>query len=128
MNNGDFCEYIKYGSEFYSLGKYFPNNMTSVGILEPVGREALKKHCAMENIPYLSVYMGIPEDIMEYRLGMLRRSSVSEIDERKKDYLYFNDAGSDLILDGTRPTAELAEIIVEHIKNFGFGRITNQTV
>ena len=128
LNNGDFCEYVKYWDDFYALGKYFKNDKISISILDPVGRESIKKHCSIENIPYLSVYMGIPEDIMEYRLGMLRRSSVTEIAQRKKDYLYFNDSGSDLILDGTKPTEELAEVVMTHIKNFGFGRITNQNV
>lgn len=88
----------------------------------------MKKYCAENSIPYLTVYLGISEDVMEYRLGMLRRSSVKEIEERKKDFLYFNSMGSDLILDGTKDTAELAGVIMKHIENFGFGRLTSNNV
>lgn len=36
LNNGDFCEYVRYGAQFYAVGKYFKNSMTSIVVVDPV--------------------------------------------------------------------------------------------
>lgn len=123
LNNGDFCENATYLGQSYGIGRFFTEGKISIAIVETVGREAMKKFCLLNNIPFLSVYIHIPEDIMEYRLGMLRRSSVNEIAERKKDYLHFNDYGSDIILDGAQTVENNVNIVNNYINNLGFEKL-----
>lgn len=98
--NGDFIEFTEYNKELYAIWRYFDTKKSNIFIAEPVGREALQKHFKLNWIPFLTFYMKIPKEEMQKRLED-RRSSVNEIESRKKDLKYFYPLPHDHLLDGT---------------------------
>jgi thymidylate kinase len=59
----------------------------------------MKKFLKLNKIPFTTIYLDITEKTMEERLGLFRRSSVKEIEERKKDFLYFSPEGYNYVVD-----------------------------
>lgn len=96
--NWDFMEYIEYNKELYWISKYFDNTKTNIFIVEPVWREAIKRHFKMNNIPYVSVFLQINEANLRYRLDK-RGSSTNDIEDRVRDFKYFYPSDWDSVVD-----------------------------
>ena len=73
----------------------------------------MREFCAHREIPFKSVFLTLDEKTMEYRLGILRRSSYTEVEKRKKDLRTMEPSKDSLILNGKEDTATLADIITE---------------
>lgn len=108
--NWDFIEFTEYNQELYAIGKYYNEKKTNIFIAEPVWRESLQRYFKTNGIPFLTFYMKIPKEEMQYRLED-RRMSVKDIDTRMSDLKYFYPLPHDHILDGTdRPEALVSEV------------------
>lgn len=115
LKNWDFAEYIKYGDNYYAISKYL-SDWVNCMVVDPVGRAVFQKYCAERDIPIFSILIEISEDLQEYRLGFLRRESVSEIEKRKRDFIYMKNTGDyDLVLDWSKPIEKLEDIILEEL-------------
>lgn len=47
LENGDFCEHVIYGDNYYGLGAYFDTSVNNVAILDPIGKVQVEKYCKM---------------------------------------------------------------------------------
>ena len=113
MENGDFCDWIFYNGNYYGITAFFDFTKPHVMLLDPIGKAMVDKFCKMNWIESLSLFIDIDENTMVERLWMKRREKMNVIEERKKDFLYFNPKGYDYIIDWR----DTAEIVYRHVNN-----------
>lgn len=115
LENWDFSEFTNYNWHWYGVSSFFADG-TSVVIVEPVGAAAMKKFLGINKIPHISIYLDITPATMEERLWMMRRESVKIIEERKKDFLYFNPSGYTYVVDANGSFEEVYRHIFHILK------------
>jgi guanylate kinase len=115
LENDDFSEFTYYNGNWYWISSFF-NEGTSIVIVEPVGAAAMKKFLWINKIPHISVYLDITPKTMEERLGMMRRESVQTIEERKKDFLYFNPSWYTYVVDANGSFEEVYRHVAHILK------------
>lgn len=119
LENGDFAEFARFGWEMYAVGKYFPEGDVVI-IVDPVGKEAIKKYCNENWIYCKSFFLDITMWTMVERLSMYRRECVKFIEGRKKDFLSFSPVWYDFVIDANNTTEVVYRKLKSALMGFGF--------
>lgn len=119
LENWDFCENVIYWNDYYALTSFMDFSKPNVVIVDPVWKAQVQKHCKINWIRCVTLYLDIDEDIMEHRLWMYRGSTVSEIEKRKKDFLYFSQEWYDYVVDWRDTSANVLRHVLNILKTNG---------
>lgn len=114
---GHFAEFMEYGGNLYGMTKHIDLSSNNAIIVDPVGKASFEKFFRLNRIPFVSLFISVPVEVMKRRL-FERRVNVTEERARMDDLLWFHDVNYkyDMTVDGTVPASESAQIIDEFIK------------
>ena len=114
-DNGDFAETTRYNGNYYGVTKFIDKTKNNVVVQTPAGREIFLQFAAENGIKFRSVFLTLDEKTMDYRLGIKRRSSFTEIQERKRDLEVMQPTKFCAIIDGRDEVEKVAEEVMKAI-------------